>query len=121
MARFQRELVCAHEAIAAGDKDRREQSQFPVVTFANIGGLRVKPMSNTADIHVIPCGGDDWVVREEEGQRERGHYPTQDAAVVVGSALSRRRHVSLVIHELDGGARRLDVQAEGWIRLLFKQ
>jgi hypothetical protein len=96
-----------------------EQSVFRVVTHR--ARLDEGNVMTNADIHVIPCSGDDWVVREEESQRERGHYPTQDAAVVVGSALSRRRHVSLVIHELDGGARRLDVQAEGWIRLLFKR
>jgi Uncharacterized protein conserved in bacteria (DUF2188) len=73
------------------------------------------------NIHVIPCGGDDWVVQEEESQRERGHYPTQDEALAVGSALSRRRRAALVIHELDGGVRRLDVESEGWIRLLFKK
>jgi hypothetical protein len=73
------------------------------------------------NIHVIPRGGDDWVVTEEESQRERGHYPTQDAAVAVGSALSRRRRGSLVIHEVDGGIRRLDARSEGWLRLLFKR
>jgi len=73
------------------------------------------------NIHVIPYGGDDWVVREEQGQRERGHYPTQDVAVAVGSALSRRRRTSLVIHELDGGVRHMDSRSEGWIRLLFKR
>jgi hypothetical protein len=72
-------------------------------------------------IHVIPCDGNDWVVQEEETQRERGHYPTQDAAVAVGSALSRRRRSSLVIHELDGGVRRLEARSEGWVRLLFKR
>lgn len=74
-----------------------------------------------ANIHVIPCAGDDWVVREDESQRERGHYPTQDAAVAVGSALCRRRKTSLVIHELDGGVRQLDVRSEVWIRRLFKR
>ena len=29
------------------------------------------------NIHVIPHAGDDWVVREDESQRERGHYPTR--------------------------------------------
>ena len=76
---------------------------------------------HVTSIHVIPCSREDWVVQEEESQRERGHYPTQDAAVEVGSALSRRRQASLVIHELDGGVRRLDVLSEGWVRLLFKR
>ena len=73
------------------------------------------------NIHVIPHAGDDWVVREDESQRERGHYPTRDAAVAVGSALCRRRRTSLVIHELDGGVRHFDVRSQGWIRLLFKR
>jgi hypothetical protein len=72
-------------------------------------------------ILVIPREGDDWVVREEESQRERGHYPTRDAAVAVGRALSRRQKRSLVIHELDGGVRRLDARSQGWGRLLFKR
>ena len=73
-----------------------------------------------ASIHVIAHQGDDWVVREEESQRERGHYPTRDAAVAVGRALSRRRRRSLVIHELDGGIHRLDAHPQGWMRRLLE-
>jgi hypothetical protein len=72
-------------------------------------------------IHVIARSAEDWVVTEEESQRERGHYPTRDAAVAVGSALSRRRRRLLVIHELDGGIRRLDARAPAPVRLLFKR
>jgi hypothetical protein len=72
-------------------------------------------------IHVIPCSAEDWVVREEDSQRERGHYPTRDAAVAVGSALSRRRRRSLVIHELDGGIHRLDAHPQGWMRRLLNE
>jgi hypothetical protein len=72
-------------------------------------------------IHVIPCDGDDWVVREEGSERARGHYPTQDAAIVVGRALSRRRRTTLVVHELDGGVRRLDARPRGWPPRLFRR
>ncbi len=73
------------------------------------------------NIHVIPRAGDDWVVREEASQRERGHYATRDAAVAVGSALCRRRRTSLVIHELDGGVRHFDARSQGWMRRLLER
>jgi hypothetical protein len=72
-------------------------------------------------ILVIPREGDDWIVKEEESQRERGHYPTRDAAVAVGRALSRRQKRSLVIHELDGDIHRLDARPQGWMHRLFKR
>jgi hypothetical protein len=56
-------------------------------------------------------------VREEESLRERGHYATRDDAIVVGSALSRQRRGLLVVHELDGGIRCVDV-TQGWLHLL---
>jgi hypothetical protein len=70
-----------------------------------------------SNIHVVPCSGDGWVVREEASQRERGHYATREDAIAVGSALSRRRKGLLVVHELDGGIRRVDVE-QGWLHLL---
>jgi hypothetical protein len=34
-------------------------------------------------IHVVPGEHGDWIVREDGG-RELGHYPSQDAAKAVG-------------------------------------
>jgi hypothetical protein len=48
-------------------------------------------------IHVVPGEHNDWIVREDGG-RELGHYPSQDAANAVGQKLSRKRATELLVH-----------------------
>jgi hypothetical protein len=45
-------------------------------------------------IHVEPDKHGDWIVREDGG-RELGHYPTQDAAKAVGHKLAQKRATEL--------------------------
>jgi hypothetical protein len=52
-------------------------------------------------IHVMPGENDDWIVREAGG-RELGHYPTQEAALAVGSKLARKRKVELLAADARG-------------------
>lgn len=56
----------------------------------------------TANI-TVECRGDtDWVVAEERGGREYGHYATAAEAEAVGLKLARKRNTQLVLMREDG-------------------
>src|SRR5262245_57856332 len=44
-------------------------------------------------IQVLMRGEHDWLVREDGGGRELGHYPTRREAEAVGHKLARKRRV----------------------------
>jgi hypothetical protein len=69
-------------------------------------------------IHIAPDDSfDDWVVRDENGA-ELGHYPTREAAEIVGETLARKRGDELVIHLPDGRTNRKTF-AKGWLARWF--
>jgi hypothetical protein len=69
------------------------------------------------DIHVIPKGTRDWLVREAGG-RELGHYATQSEAEAVGAAVARKRKGELVMHSQSGIEERRGPARSVWGRLL---
>ena len=53
------------------------------------------------EIHVVPGGPQDWIVRADGG-REFGHYPSQQAAEAVGRKLARRDKGELLVYDASG-------------------
>ena len=68
-------------------------------------------------IHVLPGEHGDWIVREDGG-RELGHYPSQDAAKSVGQKLARKRSAELLVHGRAGKIHRSRPKKSWLSRLL---
>jgi hypothetical protein len=71
-----------------------------------------------AAIHVQPDDNfDDWIVREEDGQK-LGHFSTREAAELVAEPVARERRGELIIHLPDGRMSRKSF-ARGWLARWF--
>ena len=70
-------------------------------------------------IQVLMRGEHDWLVREDGGGRELGHYPTRREAEVVGHKLARKRGVELVVEDGRGKIQRSRPR-RGWFARLFR-
>ena len=71
-------------------------------------------------IQVLMRGEHDWLVREDDGGRELGHYPTRREAEAVGHKLARKRGVELVVENGRRNLQRCRPRKE-WFARLFRR
>ena len=69
-------------------------------------------------IHVLPGDHQDWIVREDRG-RELGHYPSKQAAEIVGRKLATKRKVEVVIYGPGGTVQKRSRPRKGIFAKLF--
>jgi Uncharacterized protein conserved in bacteria (DUF2188) len=65
------------------------------------------------EIHIVPGGPRDWIVRADGG-REFGHYPSRRAAEAVGSKLARRDRGVLLVYDASGKVADRSRPSSGW-------
>jgi uncharacterized protein DUF2188 len=62
------------------------------------GGTGRELVAARREVHIVPGGERDWIVRAGTG-RELGHYPSREAAVAVGRKLARRDKGDLLVYD----------------------
>lgn len=70
------------------------------------------------EIHIVPGGPQDWIVRADGG-REFGHYPSRQAAEGVGRKLARRAKGELLVYDASGKVADRSRPSKGWLGRLF--
>jgi Uncharacterized protein conserved in bacteria (DUF2188) len=82
------------------------------------GGMGSELVVARREIHVIPGGERDWIVRASTG-RELGHYPSLEAAEAVGRKLARRDRGELVVYDDAGKTAQRSSPFRNWLRRMF--
>jgi hypothetical protein len=70
------------------------------------------------EIHVVPGGEEDWIVRADTG-RELGHYSSREAAEAVGRKLARRDRGELLVYDASGKIANRSRPSRGWFGRMF--
>jgi hypothetical protein len=70
------------------------------------------------EIHIVPGGPQDWIVRAGGG-RELGHYPSRQAAEAVGRKLARRDRGELLVYDASGRIADRSRPSRAWLGRLF--
>jgi hypothetical protein len=86
---------------SGGDWQRRRDPQAEAGSSGGTIGTGRELIVARREIHVVPGGPQDWIVRAEGG-REFGHYPSQETAEAVGRKLARRDKGELLVYDASG-------------------
>jgi Uncharacterized protein conserved in bacteria (DUF2188) len=82
------------------------------------GGTGRELVAARREVHVIPTGEQDWIVRADTG-RELGHYPSLEAAEAVGRKLARRDRGELLVYDSSGRIADRSRPSSGWFARLL--
>jgi hypothetical protein len=77
------------------------RSAAPGAGAGGAGGTGRALIVARREVHIVPGGAQDWIVRADTG-RELGHYPSREAAVAVGRKLARRDKGDLLVYDARG-------------------
>jgi hypothetical protein len=110
--------VAARPHSSGGDEGRGADPPGGAASAEGIVGTGREVIVARRDIHVLPGGPQDWIVRAVGG-REFGHYPSKKAAEAVGRKLARRDRGELLVYDASGKVASRSRPAGSWLGRLF--
>ena len=103
---------------SGGDWQRRRGPQAWAGPAGGAAGTGRALIVARREIHIVPGGPRDWIVRADGG-REFGHYPSRQAAVAVGRKLARRDRGELLVYDASGKVSGRSRPSRSWLGRLF--
>ena len=103
---------------SGGDRRRRRDPQAGAEPAGGPAGTGRELIVARREIHIVPGGPRDWIVRADGG-REFGHYPSRQAAEAVGRKLARRDRGDLLVYDASGKVADRSRPSKGWLDRLF--
>src|SRR5262245_52009162 len=103
---------------AGDDRQRHLAAQAVAKLAAGAIGTGRALIVARREIHIVPGGPQDWIVRADGG-REFGHYPSRQAAEAVGRKLARRDGGVLLVYDGSGKVADRSRPSKGWLGRMF--
>jgi Uncharacterized protein conserved in bacteria (DUF2188) len=110
--------VAARPHSSGGDGQHGRDPQAGADLAASTASTGRELIVARREIHIVPGGPQDWIVRADGG-RELGHYPSLQAAETVGLKLARRDRGELLVYDAAGKIANRSRPSRGLLGRLF--